>query len=150
MLEKKLAEKVAEKKQESRQTSQAVQSNPNSPSQATSVQATSVHEAGEYTPRSSHTTPESPMEGDDRRRSVEGKRQGKDKDNEEVEALSEMMCSLVTNTSGETRYIGRSNLSTCRVWLYLTVQALHLASPSSRPWVFSGSTRGQEISHSSL
>lgn len=28
---------------------------------------------------------------------------------EEVEALSEMMCSLVTNNCGETRYIGRSN-----------------------------------------
>ena len=27
---------------------------------------------------------------------------------EEVEALSDMMCSLVTNNSGETRYIGMS------------------------------------------
>lgn len=27
-----------------------------------------------------------------------------------MEALSEMMCSLVTNTSGETRYIGKLHL----------------------------------------
>ncbi|KAL8803518.1 MAG: hypothetical protein Q9182_003119 [Xanthomendoza sp. 2 TL-2023] len=31
------------------------------------------------------------------------------KPEEEVEALSDMMCSLVTNTSGETRYIGSSS-----------------------------------------
>jgi hypothetical protein len=30
----------------------------------------------------------------------------KEKDEQEVEALSDMMCSLVTNQSGETRYIG--------------------------------------------
>lgn len=41
---------------------------------------------------------------------MEGKQQ--DKESEEVEALSEMMCSLVTNTSGETRFLGESNLST--------------------------------------
>lgn len=52
------------------------------------------------------TSLESPKEGDDRRKSMDVKQQDKD-NNEEVEALSEMMCSLVTNTSGETRYIGR-------------------------------------------
>ncbi len=30
----------------------------------------------------------------------------KEKDREEVEALSDMMCSLVTNNNGETKYIG--------------------------------------------
>jgi hypothetical protein len=30
-----------------------------------------------------------------------------------VEALSEMMCSLVTNQSGETRYIGMSDALVC-------------------------------------
>jgi len=40
-------------------------------------------------PRSSMTSPESQKEGE-----------------EEVEALSDMMCSLVTNNCGETRYIG--------------------------------------------
>ena len=41
------------------------------------------------TPRSSATTPDSPKEHE-----------------EEVEALSDMMCSLVTNNCGETKYIG--------------------------------------------
>ena len=31
---------------------------------------------------------------------------GEEEDEEEVEALSDMMCSLVTNQSGETRYFG--------------------------------------------
>lgn len=32
---------------------------------------------------------------------------GSQKDETEVEALSDMMCSLVTNNCGETRYIGK-------------------------------------------
>lgn len=97
-----LERKLAEKQQESRQASQAAHSSPTSPSQATSG-----HEAGDYTPRSSLTSLESPKDGDDRRKSMDGKQQ--DKENEEVEALSEMMCSLVTNTSGETRFLGSSS-----------------------------------------
>lgn len=93
-LEKKLAEK-----QQSRQASQAV-SNPTSPSQATSAQ-----EGAESTPRSSLTSPEPAKDRDSEKRkslTPDGGREGE----EEVEALSEMMCSLVTNNSGETRYIG--------------------------------------------
>ncbi|KAK7749753.1 hypothetical protein SLS53_000332 [Cytospora paraplurivora] len=97
-----LEKKLAEKKEESRQASQAAQSSPTSPSQATSG-----HDASELTPRSSLTSLESPKDADDRRKSMDGKQQ--DKESEEVEALSEMMCSLVTNTSGETRYIGSSS-----------------------------------------
>ena len=41
-------------------------------------------------PRSSITSPEVPKEGE-----------------EEVEALSDMMCSLVTNSCGETRFLGK-------------------------------------------
>lgn len=37
--------------------------------------------------------------------------QGKGKDGED--ALAEMMCSLVTNNYGETRYIGTSRVRTC-------------------------------------
>ena len=48
------------------------------------------------TPRSAVTTPEPSKDSS----------QPKDKANEEVEALSDMMCSLVTNNCGETRYIG--------------------------------------------
>lgn len=42
-------------------------------------------------PRSAETSPEPPKSG---------------RSEEEVEALSDMMCSLVTNNCGETRYIG--------------------------------------------
>lgn len=98
-----LEKKLAEKRQESRQASQACQSTPTSPSQATSA-----HEGGESTPRSSLTSPEPPKDKDrdERRKSTDGQRQ---EGEEEVEALSEMMCSLVTNNSGETRYIGMSD-----------------------------------------
>ena len=47
------------------------------------------------TPQPSDTSPEPPRE----------------KDRHEVEELSDMMCSLVTNNCGETRYIGRSRQS---------------------------------------
>lgn len=99
-----LEKKLAEKKQESRQASQAAISNPTSPSLATSAQ-----EGVASTPRSSLTSPEPPKEAkeaEEKRKSVDGGRPPESE--EEVEALSEMMCSLVTNTSGETRYIGTS------------------------------------------
>lgn len=97
-----LEKKLAEKKQESRQASQAAQSTPTSPSQATSA-----HDGTASTPRSSLTSPEPPKDKDrdEKRKSIDDQRQ---EGEEEVEALSEMMCSLVTNNSGETRYIGTS------------------------------------------
>lgn len=98
-----LEKKLAEKRQESRGASQTAPSNPTSPSQATSG-----HEGPSSTPRSSITSPEPPKEREEKRKSVDGHGQ---EGEEEVEALSEMMCSLVTNTSGETRYIGSSNPS---------------------------------------
>lgn len=57
----------------------------------------------------------------------------------EVEELSDMMCSLVTNNCGETRYIGteRSGLRGVEVMLIL-VQALRLGSRSSRRKVCNG------------
>ncbi|KAJ9139488.1 Fungal specific transcription factor domain-containing protein [Pleurostoma richardsiae] len=94
-LEKKLAEK-----QQSRQASQVVQSAPTSPSLATSGQ-----DGSNSTPRSSLASPEPAKDDKEKRRSVTQDK----RDEEEVEALSEMMCSLVTNTSGETRYIGSSS-----------------------------------------
>lgn len=48
------------------------------------------------TPKSAVPSPEPPKD------SIKPR----DKDSEEVEALSDMMCSLVTNNCGETRYIG--------------------------------------------
>lgn len=99
-LEKKLTEKV----QQSRQTSQAP-SNPTSPSQAT-------HDDMDSTPQSSLTSPEPTRDREHRRDSTQPERgQG-----EEVEALSEMMCSLVTTQNGETRYIGMTAYTgTCNI-----------------------------------
>lgn len=63
---------------------------------------------------------------------------------EEVESLSDMMCSLVTNNCGETRYIGIGV-----VVLYLGVDVdkrqVHLpVSPSSHQRVSNGSTKRLE------
>lgn len=54
------------------------------------------------TPKSSTTSPEPPKEAE-----------------EEVEALSDMMCSLVTNNCGESRYIGMLGRMTCLLSLIL-------------------------------
>ncbi|KAK1760690.1 6c6d08f8-8b27-48d1-a5e9-ee3a8a61eadc [Echria macrotheca] len=96
-----LEKKLAEKQQQSRQASQAV-SNPTSPSQATSGQ-----DANHSTPRSSLNSPE-PTAKEEKRKSLTPEKE-KQEDEEEVATLSEMMCSLVTNNDGETRYIGSSS-----------------------------------------
>ncbi|OTA92649.1 hypothetical protein M434DRAFT_31670 [Hypoxylon sp. CO27-5] len=97
-----LEKRLAEKHQLSRQASQAATSNPTSPSQATSG-----HDGTASTPRSSLTSPEPSNQRDFKKDN--SPQPEKLKDEEEVEALSEMMCSLVTNQSGETRYIGSSS-----------------------------------------
>ncbi|KAM0278652.1 hypothetical protein ACHAQH_005039 [Verticillium albo-atrum] len=103
-----LERKLAEKHHQSRQASQAV-SNPSSPSLATSA----THQEGTSTPQSSLTSPEPIKESKDseRRKSTvsEMPETEKGEGEGEVEELSEMMCSLVTNQSGETRYIGSSS-----------------------------------------
>lgn len=101
-LEKKLAEK---KNQQSPHASAQGTSTPTSPSQAASAP-----DGSHTSPRSNFTSPE-PGKGnekdkDEKRKSVTP---AEEQPNEkEVEALSDMMCSLVTNQSGETRYIGKS------------------------------------------
>jgi hypothetical protein len=96
-----LEKKLAEKTQQSRHTSQAPGSLPPSPSQAASGQ-----DGHASTPQSSLTSPEPVKE----ERTAGSPETNKD-EKEDVEALSELMCSLVTNQSGETRYIG--------IWLFL-------------------------------
>ncbi|KAK3327186.1 fungal-specific transcription factor domain-containing protein [Cercophora scortea] len=96
-----LEKKLAEKHQQSRQPSQAA-SNPTSPSQATSGQ-----DDTSSTPRSSLASPE-PTKVSEKRKSVTPEKE-KTGEEEEVAVLSEMMCSLVTNNLGETRYIGSSS-----------------------------------------
>ena len=93
-----LEKKLAEKHQQSRQASQAI-SNPTSPSQATSGQY-----GHQSSPRSALTSPE-PLKDMEKRKSVTPEKENKGEE-QEVAALSEMMCSLVTNNDGETRYIG--------------------------------------------
>ncbi|EFX02513.1 fungal specific transcription factor [Grosmannia clavigera kw1407] len=116
-----LERKLAEKLRESGRGSLAAASNASSPSQATSA-----NDGDEYTPRSSLTSPEPGKDGKDGKdgETGSGSRSGSGggenrstatpdkkgaKKEEEVEALSEMMCSLVTNNYGETRYIGSSS-----------------------------------------
>ncbi|KAK4669674.1 uncharacterized protein QC763_205020 [Podospora pseudopauciseta] len=98
-----LEKKLAEKQQRSRQASQAA-SNPTSPSQATSG-----HDGNVSTPQSSLASPEPAKDSKDKRKSITPEKDGEGEEQEEVAELSEMMCSLVTNNIGETRYIGSSS-----------------------------------------
>ncbi len=69
------------------------------------------------------------------------------KRSEEVEALSDMMCSLVTNNCGETKYIGATPAPTlCQT---ADFQAPRPASPSSRPRASSGSAKRPATTRSS-
>lgn len=111
-LEKRLAEKAQQKR-----ASQAT-SHPTSPSQATSGKD------GAMSPQSALTSPE-PVRDSDKRSSVAPDEP--EEQEREVEALSEMMCSLVTSHNGETRYIGKAwrNHSRC-VCLGLRLTVVHL------------------------
>ncbi|KAL7823283.1 N-terminal binuclear Zn cluster-containing protein [Trichoderma gracile] len=97
-LEKRLTEKA-------QQTAGAQSSAPSSPSRLT------FESDGTASPRSSVTSPgfqkDKDRRQDDKHKPIATpvSLQGE----EEVEALSEMMCSLVTNNCGETRYIGSSS-----------------------------------------
>ncbi|AEO62773.1 uncharacterized protein THITE_57956 [Thermothielavioides terrestris NRRL 8126] len=97
-----LEKKLAEKHQQSRQASQAA-SDPTSPSHPASGP-----DASGSTPHSSLATPEPAKDGE-KRRSATPEKEHQDDEQEEVAELSEMMCSLVTNNYGETRYIGSSS-----------------------------------------
>lgn len=135
-----LERKLAEKKQASRRPSQIAQSNPTSPSQATSG-----HEENSSTPRSTLTSPEPPVKHE-KRNSTDEQAQPQ---NEEVEALSEMMCSLVTNTSGETRYLGKlhqtlllaavaNNVRVVFWVLYIFTKGYSMDQRDNRRFVFPG------------
>lgn len=141
-LEKRLAEKVQQKR------GSLSPSDPTSPSLAT------PGKDGILSPESSLTSPE-PSRDETKHSSVTP--EDPEGEEEEVEALSEMMCSLVTNHSGETRYIGKTRLAAIPPELTQTEtnhplpsyhQARHLASPSSRPRAFNGSTRRLGTHHS--
>jgi hypothetical protein len=87
-LEKRLAEKTAASQREG------------TPSNRNSTSAQSKDgSSNSNTPHPNVTSPDSQNE------SPEPEKEGKSE--AEVEALSDMMCSLVTNNCGETRYIGK-------------------------------------------
>jgi hypothetical protein len=97
-----LEKRLADKNLSSQRASAAPGSNPTSPSQSTPNEGTGS------TPHSALTSPEPPN-----RNHNSEKRNGTaepEKSAEEVEALSDMMCSLVTNNCGETRYIGANHI----------------------------------------
>ncbi|KAI0205372.1 N-terminal binuclear Zn cluster-containing protein [Astrocystis sublimbata] len=96
-----LEKRLAEKRHQSI-ASGASHSNPTSPSQATSG-ADGLDSASQSALTSPEPTKEQEFKRDHSTPPAEGKNA------EEVEALSEMMCSLVTNPQGETRYIGSSS-----------------------------------------
>ncbi|KAF7554737.1 hypothetical protein G7046_g6738 [Stylonectria norvegica] len=99
-----LEKKLTEKNRQSRQASMATASTPTSPSQAASAP-----EGTDSTPHSTLTSP-NPAKEEKRKPSTSTPAVDADgEEQEEVEALSEMMCSLVTNNYGETRYIGSSS-----------------------------------------
>lgn len=77
-------------------------SHPESPSQAS--HHSTPNEGGEPTPRSQIASPEPVTKSAEKKKS---KSPEAEKTPEQVEELSDMMCSLVTNNCGETRYIGR-------------------------------------------
>ncbi|KAM0342263.1 hypothetical protein ACHAPU_009668 [Fusarium lateritium] len=114
-----LEKKLMERQQKSRQASMAVGSGPNSPTHS----VPSAADGNVMTPQSSLTSPNSTAKDDKRKSATPAPSttpltapaptaNGEEADSEdqvEVEALSEMMCSLVTNNFGETRYIGSSS-----------------------------------------
>lgn len=97
-----LEKKLEEKKNQSPHTSGQTASIPTSPSQAASG-----HDGNPSSPQSAFTSPEPgrDKEKDDKPKSATPAVEAENQD--DVGALSEMMCSLVTNQQGETRYIGQ-------------------------------------------
>jgi hypothetical protein len=94
-LEKKLADKNREKEKE-KASSEVGGSTPGLTKDGSTSAEGTPRQATVSSPQSDETSPEPPNSG---------------RSEEEVEALSDMMCSLVTNNCGETRYIGMcSNL----------------------------------------
>lgn len=97
-----LEKRLADKNLSSQRGSAAPGSNPTSPTQSTPNEGTGS------TPRSTLTSPEPPSKnGHSEKRN--GTTESDKPPEEGVEALSDMMCSLVTNNCGETRYIGSSS-----------------------------------------
>ncbi|KAH6684318.1 fungal-specific transcription factor domain-containing protein [Halenospora varia] len=98
-----LEKRLAETQQAAQRASQAPTSGPTSPTQS------SPNEQNESTPRSTIASPEPQTKNGEKRNSTVEEKKEKDEKEPAVEELSDMMCSLVTNNCGETRYIGSSS-----------------------------------------
>lgn len=96
-LEKRLANKTAQR------TSQNV--NPTTPK--TDASPSTGQNDDPETPRDTPNLSALPSPTSPAVSTEESKKTEKEKNEPEVEALSDMMCSLVTNNCGETRYIGK-------------------------------------------
>jgi hypothetical protein len=141
-LEKRLAEKVSSNSEpKRRESTKLVISSSSAPPGVDSHHSTPQRDT-HSSPRNSITTPMSDNE--------------KVK-NEEVENLSDMMCSLVTNNCGETRYIGRTDRGYC--FAIVTKQragsssGFSIFSPKGIQWVSekTGDNSFQEmISHATV
>lgn len=84
----------------------------------------------------SHTSPRTAATSPDSQKETEA----------ELDSLSDMMCSLVTNNCGETRYIGNHPISSYPVKTRVNIlQDHHLASQYSHRRASNGSTRKREI-----
>ncbi|KAG5989641.1 hypothetical protein E4U52_005393 [Claviceps spartinae] len=114
-LEKKLTEKS---RSQSLHSSTATNNSPALASDATPAQEAtgstphSITASPSYTrnkERATETERDRDAERDEKRKSATPAEENTEDDEEQVEALSEMMCSLVTNQAGETRYIGSSS-----------------------------------------
>ncbi|KAH8821742.1 fungal-specific transcription factor domain-containing protein [Xylogone sp. PMI_703] len=124
-LEKQLSEKNALKR-----AAQMRASGPTSPS----ITNSTPRDGTNSTPRSTIASPEPPAPKESEK--VNGNVEKKPE--EEIEGLSDMMCSLVTNNCGETRYIGSSS-------------GFSIFSPKGIQWVNekTGDTSFQEMISSS-
>lgn len=136
-----LEKRLSEQKNSSRRTSMAV-SNHTSP-----AQSTSGPDGNAESPKSTLTSPEPQKEQLPRKKDANpSEKTGKEKE-EEVEALSDMMCSLVTNNCGETRYIGRCSCSRAGMrglpifrlffwFLYLLAEGYTVGERKNRRFIF--------------
>lgn len=107
-----LEKRLSEAKNSSRRTSMAI-SNPTSPAQSTPGK-----EGNTDSPKSSLTSPEPQKEQLPKTKENSPDEKTDKEKEEEVEQLSDMMCSLVTNNCGETRYIGKYNLAVNKLESY--------------------------------
>lgn len=131
-----LEKRLSEQKNSSRRASVVISS-------ATSpAQSTSGKDGNDDSPNSSLTSPEPQKEQLPNKEDKSPDDQPEKKE-AEVEELSDMMCSLVTNNCGETRYIGMFRYISRNSKLTST-QGLLRASQFSRRRVYNGLTKRPE------